>query len=230
MLSPNAQMHDIMKDALNLSSDFTKLDYILILAGSNDAHIRGCIYSESLGRIIRNMGHTNTIVATVLEWKCRRPVLNSIIQGINDQIRYTARENTANLLDIDSGLQHYHFKKNSNMFNNAGKHMICNIIKDIINSKKVNADKISKNPAVVNAILPLKKKSADECGQANQVIQEFPMLQRTSLTSSIHPGNKEQHLLPPLKQPSTSSKAKGTKAVQKSFFHRTASQKLTHSN
>nr|CAI5859613.1 unnamed protein product [Callosobruchus analis] len=139
MFFPLSSFHDIVKNAEKLSTNFNKSDHVFIIGGSNDALMKGFIQTELLKETFGNFIKTDVLLATVPQWKCRRPALNKIIEHINDQIRRICDESGLHLIDLDTSLQHYRYRKYSNIINNAGKHIVFDKVKDIISKDSLNS-------------------------------------------------------------------------------------------
>ncbi|KAK9738219.1 hypothetical protein QE152_g10089 [Popillia japonica] len=85
IVKPNGLFEYVVEDIGNLTNSFTRTDYVIILAGTNNA-LRGVKLNEvTLKQTFINLKHTNAIVLGVPYWK-NRVVLNKFAYDINLQL------------------------------------------------------------------------------------------------------------------------------------------------
>ncbi|KAF2881903.1 hypothetical protein ILUMI_24284 [Ignelater luminosus] len=133
ILKPNALFQNVTENISNLTKDSNKRDYVILIAGVNNA-LKGIkISDETVIETFNQMQKTNLICGTVSYWHGRH-ILNQFSYEINPTLFNTVQQFSSNveLLDSNSILRKQDFTKHGLLLNSNGKNILCtNIIHGI---------------------------------------------------------------------------------------------------
>lgn len=147
-------MKQVVDTAHKLSQDFTKNDYVVILAGSNDALNNKAITLELLTNIKKQLNHTNYKIFTTPFWDNHLDYNSMVLQ--NNLRMYSTFVNASVLINSGSILTPTDFTKHGLHLNLTGKRKLMENIKFrfIIPSVKIQMNnKQSKSPHMLYGAL-----------------------------------------------------------------------------
>lgn len=205
IFKPNAKFEDVVSNCKKLTSTYTKNDYVIVIAGSNNALTNGFIKIHTIKKVISDLANTNIIMSTI-PYCNGRLVLNRIIGSINENIFREvkcAQHTSTKVLDINKYITNSHIKQHTNQMNWNGKRYLSESIKNIIllyndqtiiqkicynttesthiNTKNINAKKID-------------QQSQTETWQQTSLKLEIPANVNISQPTEALPSSPEKHI------------------------------------
>lgn len=139
IFKPNATFEQVTENVKELGRKFNKNDFIIIMAGVNNAIKGKSLNDEQLIRMFTELSHTNVICVSAPYWYGRK-VLNHFIYKINNSIFNAIQNSNEQVLFLDSNS--FLIKKNYNSnglhLTRSGKFKLCkNIANVILNSNNL---------------------------------------------------------------------------------------------
>ncbi|KAF2888923.1 hypothetical protein ILUMI_17250 [Ignelater luminosus] len=121
IFKPNATFENVTAEVKSMTSNLTSEDFLIILAGSNNALDGKTVTTDNLSTI-SNIENTNVIIIAVPYWK-GRPVLNEFIYKINLQIynELVVGKQNFSLFDINTIMNKTDFTYHGRHLNSKGK-------------------------------------------------------------------------------------------------------------
>lgn len=110
IFKPNALFEDVVRDITNLTMGFTKTDYVVVQAGTNNVLRKRMISDEVLKNLVRSLTHTNLILVSVPYWrKDSRLIHNHLVYTSNLRMYNTVLSTGQSIyyIDIDSLIAEY---------------------------------------------------------------------------------------------------------------------------
>lgn len=132
----NALMEDVVQDIVKLTKNFTKQDYVILLAGSNNASSKKFITKSFLQHLKNSLSHTNIIFIFTPFWKYHTDFNTTVLQ--NNLDIYASFRNSATFIDPNTFLSVEEFTRHGLHLNYNGKLKIFNKVKDVITNNKNN--------------------------------------------------------------------------------------------
>lgn len=127
---PNADFENIAENAYRLSQGYTKQDYVVLLAGSNNGSRRNFISKQFLEDFRQKISHTNLILILTPFWNGNIRHNSTILQ--NNIILSSTFQNTALVLDTGSILSSFHYTNHGLHFNHPGKVKLITTVRNAI--------------------------------------------------------------------------------------------------
>lgn len=134
IFKPNALFTEVISDYKRLTQGFNKNDFVILIAGSNDAIKKGYLDKNKVLDTFKNLCNTNVVITTIPYWR-NRIVLNNIIHNINRNLSSAAVDgNIFKYLDINAILQQNHFTRHGLHLNKFGKKFLCKKLAGVLQS------------------------------------------------------------------------------------------------
>lgn len=137
---PGAKMKHIVKDGVKFAKDFTKLDFIIILAGSNDLHHGEpgqYTINQGVQLLLDSVKQTNLIINSV-PYRFDNCNLNDRIYFVNSTLSKVVQKYKGSLTvhynDVNLVLNRSHFTKHGLHYNKHGKRLIGSNLVNIVNA------------------------------------------------------------------------------------------------
>lgn len=130
LTKPNANFEIVAEDAYRLSLDYTKEDFVILLAGSNNASRNSLISKEMLESTTKKLSHTNIILVLTPFWGGHIHYNSIVLQ--NNITFSTTLQDAALILDSSLLLSSTHFTRNGLHMNRNGKIKLLTATKNII--------------------------------------------------------------------------------------------------
>lgn len=193
----NALLDHILEDVVNLTKDYGKKDYVVVIGGLMNM-VKGVDVHDSVINILKQISlHTNIIILSIPLWKYR-VVLNNLINKHNIKIvlELCINNESATFLNVNSVLNNkFFFVKKMLFMKYNGKVLIGERIKNIVYGQSVANAKATNSHQIIE-----NKKSTDESqyysgsNEASQHNQSRENQYNVSLMEELRDAEKQEEL------------------------------------
>lgn len=129
VVKPNAKIEAVLNNAIQLTKDFSKEDYIIIIGGTNNALTGAHLNRDFLEKVCNCFNKTNVILCAVPFW-LNRPILNEFINSVNmEMYNIFSKVDRFHYADSNVFLSHNDYTRHGLHLNIKGKNKLFSWIK-----------------------------------------------------------------------------------------------------
>lgn len=133
VFKPNALLEDVVSDIHKLTTNFSKSDFVFIIAGTNDVLKGKTLNKNALSKCFKLSQKTNVIFVSVPYVK-NRNILNKLIYDYNCSIKQEIKNSVLKMyfLNINNYIRSDHYTDQGIHLNKRGKFIMCSVIKKFL--------------------------------------------------------------------------------------------------
>lgn len=195
IFKPNALFENVVENCDKLATKFNKNDYVVILAGINNAFRHQVISTLKLKQLFTSLRHTNIIIVGIAYAK-NQNFLNNFIYKLNNIMFTTAQTfKHINYIDVNNTLYYANYVNNNSLLlsynakrillKKLSKYFDCvSIHKHLINIKTSDSYPLSSNYQT-NVFNKDNEPNATSVKSNKKLISDISVLEETNVNSSF---------------------------------------------
>lgn len=144
IFKPNATFSQVVDNVNKLTTDFTKNDAVVIMAGTNDSNL--AFFETSVKNIMEICAKTNLFLCTI-PYRYDKPILNNLIFEMNKLLYDLSSIYNFKVIDLNIFLKPADYTKYGLHLNICGKYKIGDVIAQFLNNL-LNFQSITGKPQI----------------------------------------------------------------------------------